>query len=88
MLSNSTILITGGTGSFGHKFIPMTLAKYNPKKIIVFSRDEEKQHKMRLSYHDINTATDEVIYENFEKFSVLFLKIKKTEIEGRLFIAY
>ncbi len=46
MLRNSTILVTGGTGSFGHKFIPMTLAKYNPKKIIIFSRDEMKQWEM------------------------------------------
>ena len=46
MLENSTILVTGGTGSFGHKFIPMTLEKYNPKKIIVFSRDEMKQWEM------------------------------------------
>ncbi|MAI32879.1 MAG: UDP-N-acetylglucosamine 4,6-dehydratase (inverting) [Rhodopirellula sp.] len=46
MLKNSTILVTGGTGSFGHKFIPMTLEKYNPKKIIVFSRDEMKQWEM------------------------------------------
>ena len=46
MLNNSTILITGGTGSFGHTFIPMTLEKYNPNKIIVFSRDEMKQWEM------------------------------------------
>jgi UDP-N-acetylglucosamine 4,6-dehydratase len=46
MLNNSTILVTGGTGSFGHTFIPMTLEKYNPKKIIVFSRDEMKQWEM------------------------------------------
>ena len=46
MFSNSTILVTGGTGSFGHKFIPMTLDKYNPKKIIVYSRDEMKQWEM------------------------------------------
>jgi len=46
MISNSTILITGGTGSFGHTFIPMTLKKYNPKKVIVFSRDEMKQWEM------------------------------------------
>ena len=46
MLQNSTILITGGTGSFGRKFIPMTLSKYNPRKIIVFSRDEMKQWEM------------------------------------------
>ena len=41
-----TILVTGGTGSFGHKFLPLTLKKYNPKKIIVFSRDEMKQWEM------------------------------------------
>ena len=52
MLSNSTILITGGTGSFGNKFIPMTLKKYNPKKIIVYSRDEMKQWNMALDYKD------------------------------------
>jgi UDP-N-acetylglucosamine 4,6-dehydratase/5-epimerase len=46
MLTNSSILITGGTGSFGHAFIPMTLEKYNPKKIVVFSRDEMKQWEM------------------------------------------
>ena len=43
MLRNSTILITGGTGSFGKTFIPMTLEKYNPKEIIIYSRDEMKQ---------------------------------------------
>ena len=46
MLSNSTILITGGTGSFGNTFVPMTLARYNPKKIIILSRDEMKQWDM------------------------------------------
>ena len=46
MLNNSTILITGGTGSFGHSFVRMTLDKYNPKKLIIFSRDEMKQWEM------------------------------------------
>lgn len=46
MLENSTILVTGGTGSFGNTFIPMTLEKYKPKKIIVYSRDEMKQWEM------------------------------------------
>lgn len=46
MLKNSTILVTGGTGSFGHTFVPMTLAKYEPKKVIIFSRDEMKQWEM------------------------------------------
>ena len=47
MKKNSTILVTGGTGSFGSKFVPMTLEKYNPKKIIIFSRDEMKQWEMQ-----------------------------------------
>ena len=50
MLSNQTILITGGTGSFGNAFVPMTLAKYNPKKIIVYSRDEMKQWEMAKKF--------------------------------------
>jgi UDP-N-acetylglucosamine 4,6-dehydratase/5-epimerase len=52
MLKNSSILITGGTGSFGHTFIPMTLEKYNPKKIVVFSRDEMKQWEMQKLFKD------------------------------------
>ena len=43
MLNNKTILITGGTGSFGKKFIEIALRKYKPKKLIIFSRDEQKQ---------------------------------------------
>jgi len=50
MLSNSTILVTGGTGSFGNTFVPMTLAKYNPQKIIIFSRDEMKQWDMAKKF--------------------------------------
>lgn len=50
MLTNKTILITGGTGSFGHTFLPMTLKQYNPKKIIVFSRDEMKQWEMAKKF--------------------------------------
>lgn len=50
MLNNSSILLTGGTGSFGHSFIPMTLAKYNPKRLVVFSRDEMKQWEMAKLY--------------------------------------
>ena len=50
MLTNSTILITGGTGSFGNTFVPMTLAKYNPKKLIIYSRDEMKQWNMAKKF--------------------------------------
>lgn len=51
MLSNSTILVTGGTGSFGNTFVPLTLEKYNPKKIIIFSRDEMKQWEMAKKFN-------------------------------------
>jgi UDP-N-acetylglucosamine 4,6-dehydratase len=50
MLSNQSILVTGGTGSFGHTFIPMTLKKYNPRKMIIYSRDEMKQWEMAKKF--------------------------------------
>lgn len=52
MLQNKSILITGGTGSFGNTFVPMTLAKYNPKKLIIYSRDEMKQWEMAKLFND------------------------------------
>ena len=54
MLTNSSILITGGTGSFGHTFVSMTLQKYNPKRLVIFSRDEMKQWKMQKLYNNDN----------------------------------
>ncbi len=50
MFENSTILITGGTGSFGRAFTSMTFSRYNPRKIIIFSRDEMKQWDMQQDY--------------------------------------
>ncbi len=50
MLKNSSILITGGTGSFGNTFVPMTLDKFNPQKIIIYSRDEMKQWEMAKKF--------------------------------------
>jgi UDP-N-acetylglucosamine 4,6-dehydratase len=52
MLTNKSILITGGTGSFGNTFVPMTLAKYNPKKLVIYSRDEMKQWEMAKLFKD------------------------------------
>ena len=52
MFEGKVVLVTGGTGSFGHKFIKMTLETDNPKKIIVFSRDEMKQWEMAKLYAD------------------------------------
>lgn len=50
MLNNKTILVTGGTGSFGHHFVDYVLRKYKPKKIIIYSRDEYKQFVMANEY--------------------------------------
>ena len=52
MLKNSSILITGGTGSFGQSFVPLTLKKYNPKRLVIFSRDEMKQWEMAKLFKD------------------------------------
>ncbi len=52
MLKNSSILITGGTGSFGHSFVSLTLKKYNPKRLVIFSRDEMKQWEMAKLFKD------------------------------------
>jgi UDP-N-acetylglucosamine 4,6-dehydratase (inverting) len=51
-MNNETILITGGTGSFGHAFVRSTLQRFNPKKLIIFSRDEMKQWEMARKYSD------------------------------------
>lgn len=69
ILHKKTILVTGGTGSMGQKFVYRALSGEmgTPKKIIVLSRDEAKQHNMRLSYLHKNAATDEVIYNNFKQ---------------------
>ena len=49
---DTTVLITRGTGSFGKKFVEIMLREYNPKRIVIFSRDELKQHEMRISDFD------------------------------------
>src|SRR3954469_22057814 len=50
--SDAPVLLTGGAGSFGRKFTELMLRKYRPKKLIIFSRDELKQHEMRTSGFD------------------------------------
>lgn len=51
-LNGRTVLVTGGTGSFGKKFTEILLRDYRPKKVIIFSRDELKQHEMRQMFSD------------------------------------
>ena len=50
MFDNKTVLITGGTGSFGKKYIETLLDNYEPKKIIIYSRDELKQFEMQKNF--------------------------------------
>jgi UDP-glucose 4-epimerase len=67
LFENRTVVITGGTGSLGKTVVHRLLKRELgcPKKIIVFSRDEAKQHNMRMAYMHKLVATDEVIYRNF-----------------------
>jgi len=67
MLNGKRILVTGGTGSMGKTLVHRVLAGElgTPKKVIVFSRDEAKQHDMRMSYLHRTVTTDEVIFNNF-----------------------
>jgi FlaA1/EpsC-like NDP-sugar epimerase len=67
IFQDKTILVTGGTGSMGSTLVRRILANElgTPKKVIVFSRDEAKQHEMRMSYLHRREATDEVIFRNF-----------------------
>ena len=50
MLRDSSLLITGGTGSFGHTFVPLTLTKFDPKRLVIYSRDEMKQWEMAQTF--------------------------------------
>ncbi|OAI49733.1 polysaccharide biosynthesis protein [Nitrospira sp. SCGC AG-212-E16] len=67
IFKDKTILVTGGTGSMGKKLVHRLLAGElgTPEKVIVLSRDEAKQHEMRMSYLNRRVTTDEVIFNNF-----------------------
>lgn len=69
VLKDKRILVTGGTGSLGKVLVRRLLGGEmgEPRQITVFSRDEAKQHSMRLAFQHKRTATDEVIYHNFER---------------------
>lgn len=68
-LNDKRVVVTGGTGSLGKVLVRrlLTGAIGLPSKIVVFSRDEAKQHSMRLSFERLRSSTDEVIYHNFER---------------------
>lgn len=68
ILEGKRVLITGGTGSLGKVLTRRILSGEvgKPSKLIIFSRDEAKQHAMRMEYQHRRVATDEIIYRNFE----------------------
>lgn len=69
LFDGKRLLVTGGTGSLGKTLVRRLLAGEfgDPRKIIIFSRDEAKQHFMRVEYHHLKAATDEIIYRNFQQ---------------------
>ncbi|NHJ84792.1 MAG: NAD-dependent epimerase/dehydratase family protein [Asgard group archaeon] len=69
MFDDKKILVTGGTGSLGKILVQRILSNElgRPKKLIIFSRDEAKQHFMRLKYMNLKKATDDVIYQDIDK---------------------
>ncbi len=69
LFKDKVILITGGTGSLGKVLTRRLLARQEdlPRKIIIFSRDEAKQHFMRVEYQQKQKATDEIIYQDFQR---------------------
>lgn len=70
MLKDKRVLVTGGTGSLGKVLVRRLLTGEvgRPRQVTVFSRDEAKQHSMRLAFQNLRASTDEVIYHNFEQF--------------------
>lgn len=69
VLDGKKVLITGGTGSLGKVLVRRILSGEfgNPKQLVILSRDEAKQHFMRMEYLNKTSSTDEVIYQNFQR---------------------
>src|SRR6185503_9868096 len=69
MLTGKRVLVTGGTGSLGNKLVRRLLGGElgRPEEIVVFSRDEAKQHAMRLALAERAAATDEIIYSDWQR---------------------
>lgn len=76
-LDNKIIFITGGTGSFGKAFVYMTLKKYKPKKIIIYSRDESKQWDMKQEYK--NSKIVEFIIGDIRDYTTLNNSMKEVD---------
>jgi len=87
IFQDKTVMITGGTGSLGNSLVNriMTSDMGTPEKIIVFSRDEDKQYKMRLEWKGLAAATDDLLYRNAEsilEFRIGDVKDYETVVRG------
>ena len=61
MLNGKSVLITGGTGSFGHRYVLTLLREYNLKRLVIFSRDELKQYDMEMKFKQYKDYNSEII---------------------------
>ena len=61
MLNGKSILITGGTGSFGHRYVTTLLKKYKLKRLVIFSRDELKQYDMEMKFRQYNDLDSSIL---------------------------
>ena len=79
-LADKRVLVTGGTGSLGQVLVRRLLSGEMgvPERVIVFSRDEAKQHQMRIAWQQMAVATDDVIYADWEK----KLQFRRDQVEA------
>ena len=80
MFNNKAILITGGTGSFGKKFVETMINNYKPKKIIIFSRDELKQYQMQHKWPESKEFGTRYFIGDVRDFPRLKMAMTKVDI--------
>src|SRR2546430_1732669 len=87
LLAGKRVLITGGTGTLGRALVGRLLKGElgRPARVTVFSRDEAKQHSMRLAYKNRRAATDEIIYQNAQ--DLLAFRIGDVRDDASVFMA-
>ena len=79
-MNNKSILVTGGTGSFGKKFIEIVLKKYRPKKLVIYSRDELKQFELQEKWKEHKSSTVRYFIGDVRDLNRLSLAMKDIDI--------
>lgn len=80
LINNKVIFITGGTGTFGHQITEILLKNYNPKKIIIFSRDEFKQHNMKQIFPDTKYPNIRYFIGDIRDYERLLMATKNVDV--------